>query len=98
MAAQKELNLGLFNGKETLKDWLELLTSFVSNRILRVKDILNVEGNAKPVVVHSFQQIYHPHASLPSWPSEGCRSRLIFITHGVSRDLIEKTFNAFRQA
>ena len=83
--------------RQTLADWLDLLTSFAGNQILRVKGILNVEGNAKPVVVHGVQHIFHPPASLPSWSSEDRRSRLVFITYGVSKDLIEKTFNAFRQ-
>ncbi len=68
--------------------------SFVGSRILRVKGILNVEGNAQPVVVHGVQHIFHPPVTLPAWPSEDRRSRLVFITHDVSRDVIEKTFYA----
>ncbi len=80
--------------EETLAAWLELLMSFVGKRILRVKGILNIEGNARPVVVHGVQHIFHPPITLPAWPSEDRRSRLVFITHGVSRDVIEKTFYA----
>ncbi len=80
--------------EETLADWLELLMSFVGSRILRIKGILNIEGNARPVVVHGVQHIFHPPVTLPAWPSEDRRSRLVFITHGVSRDVIEETFHA----
>ncbi len=83
--------------EETLADWLELLMSFVGSRILRVKGILNIEGNARPVVVHGVQHIFHPPVTLPAWPSEDRRSRLVFITHGVSRDVIEKTFHTFAE-
>lgn len=83
--------------EEALAAWLDVLMSFVGNDILRVKGILNVEGNAQPVVVHGVQHIFHPPVTLPAWPSEDRRSRLVFITHNVSRDLIEKTFHAFRQ-
>jgi G3E family GTPase len=77
-----------------LADWLELLMSFAGSRILRVKGILNVEGHAQPVVVHGVQHIFHPLVSLPAWPSGDRCSRLVFITHGISRDVIEKAFNA----
>jgi G3E family GTPase len=83
--------------EETLADWLELLMSFVGSRILRVKGILNVEGNVQPVVVHGVQHIFHPPVTLPAWPGVDRRSHLVFITNDVSADVIEKTFNAFRQ-
>jgi G3E family GTPase len=83
--------------EEILADWLELLLTFVGSRILRVKGILNVEGNAQPVVVHGVQHIFHPPVTLPAWPSGDRRSRLVFITDGVSRDSIEKTFHALAE-
>jgi len=83
--------------EETLADWLDLLMDFVGSRILRVKGILNIEGNPQPVVVHGVQHIFHPPVTLPAWPSEDRRSRLVFITHGVSRELIEKTFRALAE-
>ncbi len=83
--------------EETLADWLELLMSFVGSRILRVKGILNVVGNAQPVVLHGVQHIFHPPVTLPAWPSEDRRSRLVFITRDVSKDVIEKTFHALAE-
>jgi len=83
--------------EETLEDWLELLMSFLGSRILRVKGVINVEGSAQPVVLHGVQHIFHPPATLPAWPSEDRRSRLVFITHSVSRDVIEKTFRALAE-
>jgi len=82
--------------EQTLLDWLELLAGFVGSRILRIKAILNVEGNTQPIVAQGVQHVFYPPASLPSWPSEDRRSRLVFITYGVNKDLIEKTFNAFQ--
>ena len=51
--------------ESTLDDWLELLIGFLGSRILRVKGILNVEGNARPVAVHGVQHIFHPPVTLP---------------------------------
>lgn len=81
---------------ETLAAWLEILMSFVGSNILRVKGIVNVEGNPLPVVIHGVQHIFHPPVTLPAWPSEDRRSRMVFITHDVGKDVIEKTFHAFR--
>ncbi len=81
----------------TLANWLEVLMGFVGSRILRVKGILNIEGNARPVIVHGVQHIFHPPVTLPAWPSEDRRSRLVFITDDVSRDVIEKIFNALAE-
>lgn len=84
--------------EETVTEWLRLLLRFVGRDILRVKGILNVEGKAQPVVVHSVQHVLHPPADLPAWPSEDRRSRLVFITRDVSREDIEKTFHAFERS
>jgi G3E family GTPase len=80
--------------EEILTDWFDLLMDVVGSRILRVKGILNIEGNTKPVVLHGVQHIFHQPVTLPAWPSGDRCSRLVFITHGVNRDLIEKAFNA----
>jgi G3E family GTPase len=70
---------------------------FAGSRILRVKGILNVEGNALPVVLHGVQHIFHQPITLPAWPSDERSSRLVFITHGVGRDVIEKAFKALAE-
>ncbi|MDP6969533.1 MAG: GTP-binding protein [Gammaproteobacteria bacterium] len=80
--------------KYMLQDWLELLMDLVGSRILRVKGVLNVEGDEQPMVVHGVQHIFHPPVRLPAWPGEDRRSRLVFITHNVSKGFIEKSFNA----
>lgn len=80
----------------TLVTWLDVLMSFVGSDILRVKGILNVEGQDRPVVLHGVQHIFHPPVSLSAWPGEDRRSRLVFITRDVDRNLIERTFRAFQ--
>ncbi|MCC9620473.1 GTP-binding protein [Thalassospira sp. MA62] len=81
---------------EVLTDWLELLMSFVGTHILRVKAILNVEEYDQPIAVHGVQHIFHPPVLLPAWPSEDRRSRVVFITYDVGKDIIESTFHPFR--
>jgi G3E family GTPase len=83
---------------ETLDTWLELLMEFRGNNILRLKGILNVESQPLPLVIHGVQHIFHPPVSLPEWPSEDRRSRLVFITRDLGKDVIEKTFHAVGQS
>lgn len=79
-----------------LTEWLGLLTDFIGSQILRVKGILNVEGKNQPVAIHGVQHIFHPLSTLPKWPSDDRRSRLVFITQDVSKEMIEQTLNQFR--
>ncbi len=82
---------------QTLTAWLEVLMSFVGNNILRVKGILNIDSSPTPLVLHGVKHIFHQPVTLPAWPSEDRRSRLVFITKDVDREVIEKTFHAFRR-
>lgn len=82
---------------DVLAAWLEVLMSFVGGNILRVKGILNVAGHNVPIAIHGVQHIFHPPVPLPAWPDEDRRSRLVFITQDVERELVEATFLALRQ-
>lgn len=84
--------------EEVFAAWLEVSMSFVGADILRVKGILNIEGSDRPVVIHGVQHIFHPPVTLPAWPSDDKRSRLVFITRDVGRDVIEDSFRAFSHA
>lgn len=77
---------------ERFEAWLDALTGLLGPSILRVKGVLNVKGRDKPVVVHAVQQLLHPPVSLPSWPDEDRRSKLVFITRRLARSAIENSF------
>ncbi len=70
---------------------MELLTALRGPDLLRVKGIVNVEGD--PVVVQGVQHVFHPPAPLAAWPGEDHTTRLVFITRGIEphtvRALIE---------
>src|SRR6185503_20986361 len=76
--------------------WLDMLAGLRGANLLRVKGILNVEG--EPVVVQAVQTVVHEPVVLDEWPTEDRRSRLVFITRDMSRDDIERTFEAFDYA
>lgn len=69
--------------------WLEMLSRLKGENLLRIKGLLNIEG--QPVVVHAVQNIIHEPAILADWPDPERRSRLVFITHGIPMDELEKS-------
>ena len=73
--------------------WLNMLANFLGADLLRVKGILNVEG--EPVVIHIVQTIVHEPTVLKLWPSDDRQSRIVFITRNVARSQIEKTLEVF---
>jgi G3E family GTPase len=76
--------------------WLNMLSSFRGPDLLRVKGVVNVDG--EPVVIHAVQTIVHEPLPLAAWPSDDRRSRLVFITRNISEAEISRTFDAFSMA
>jgi G3E family GTPase len=73
---------------------MELLTSLRGLDLLRVKGLLNVTGEAGPVVVQGVQHVFHPPVTLAAWPSDDRRSRLVFITRGIDEPAVAALFGA----
>ena len=76
---------------------LELLTTYRGDDILRIKGMLNVAESETPVVVHGVQHMFHPPVQLDAWPDDDHRSRIVFITRGLGRDVVENMLNALTQ-
>ncbi|MEQ1773560.1 MAG: GTP-binding protein [Burkholderiales bacterium] len=74
--------------------WLTALASLRGANLLRVKALLNVEG--EPVVVHAVQTLIHEPIALMHWPDADRRSRLVFITRDMARADIEATLDMLR--
>jgi G3E family GTPase len=73
---------------------VQVLTSLRGADLLRVKGLVNVEGEPGPVVVQGAQHVFHPPVTLEAWPSEDRRSRIVFITRNMERESIESLFAA----
>ncbi len=74
-----------------LTAWLTALASLRGAELLRVKGLLNVEG--EPVAVHAVQTLIHEPVNLQQWPDEERRSRLVFITRNMTRDAVAGTLD-----
>lgn len=78
--------------------WLTMLLNRHGNRVLRVKGILALAGEERPVAVHGVQHLVHPPVHLAGWPSAERSSRLVFIVDGLDANLLKRSFNAFALA
>jgi G3E family GTPase len=73
--------------------WMNLLAGFRGAGLLRVKGIVNVEG--RPYAVHAVQTVLSEPVALDRWPDgHDRRSRLVFITRGISEEQVRRTFAA----
>ena len=80
---------------EALLAWLEMLLATQGANLLRIKGILDVAGEEKPVAIHGVQHVFHPPVALPAWPDAERRSRIVFITRNIGKAAIEATFRTF---
>lgn len=80
---------------DRLNSWVEMLIMLYGGNLLRIKGILNIEGNEGPVVIHGVQHMFHPPIQLENWPDEDHSSRLVFITRDLEKEMFEHTLEAF---
>ena len=66
-------------------------------RILRVKGIVALAGEERPVAIHGVQHLVHAPTHLSHWPSEDRRSRIVFIVEGIEPELVRRSFSVFNR-
>ncbi|MBR0836938.1 GTP-binding protein [Bradyrhizobium manausense] len=75
-------------------EWLELLLAARGQSILRVKGLLPVKGDERPVVIHGVQHVVYPPEYLPRWPEGSPRGWLVFIARNLTRAAIENSLRS----
>ncbi len=84
---------------EGLATWLQMLLATRGEALLRLKGILNLEGEDRPVAIHAVQHMFHPPARLPAWPAGDDRaSRLVFILRDLDPRVVADGLQAFSDA
>lgn len=73
---------------------MEMVINLRGKDLLRVKGIVNVEG--QPVVVQGVGHVFHPPVTLDRWPSADHGSRIVFITRGIEAAALQGLFAAAR--
>ncbi|WP_149537653.1 CobW family GTP-binding protein [Siccirubricoccus phaeus] len=82
-----------------LATWLEVLTMTRGENVLRIKGILNLEGQESPIAIHGVQHLFHPPVKLAAWPEgDDRKSRLVFILRDLDRATVEKGLKAFAES
>lgn len=75
----------------TFVDWLELLLLNRGQSILRVKGLLAINDDPRPVVINGVQHVVYPPEYLPRWPEGEIRPWLVFIARDLNRSAIERS-------
>lgn len=77
---------------------LEMLQAFRPQNLLRMKALVNVKGQPKPLVLHGVQHLLYPPVELAEWPDDDRRSRFVFITSDLDAAFVGKLLADFTQA
>ena len=75
--------------------WLTMLLNRHGDRVLRVKGILDIAGEDRPVAIHGVQHLVHPPVHMERWPDGERTSRIVFIVDGLDASLLKRSFHAF---
>ncbi|MGY0552009.1 CobW family GTP-binding protein [Vreelandella sp. 2A-K22] len=78
--------------------WLSMLLNRHGSHIMRVKGVLHVKGDTRPVIIHGVQHTVHPPEHVDAWPKDDRISELIFITHGITAKCVTDSLNTFMNA
>ncbi len=71
---------------------LEAVRMQYGDSLLRLKGILNLNVDPRPVVVHGVYGTISPLTTLDSWPDDRRCSRIVFIVRAMVREQIESLF------
>ena len=71
---------------------MEMVITLRGKDLLRVKGIINVEG--QPVVVQGVGHVFHPPVTLDRWPSADTQSRIVFIVRHMEPAALRALFVA----
>lgn len=84
---------------EGLATWLEMMAVTQGERLLRLKAILNLEGEPGPVALHGVRHSFYPPQRLARWPDGDDRSsRLVMILRDLDPAAMERGLRAFLEA
>ncbi len=73
------------------RDWLDLVYSLNAARILRMKGLLWIEERDAPLLIQAAGPVVMPPELQPGWPGAP-ESRLVLITKGLGRDVLQSAF------
>lgn len=78
-----------------MEAFCELLTSAHADTLLRLKGIVCIAGEKRPLAVHCVGGVMHEPQWLPDWPTPDHSTRVVVITDGLKADFVERLFAGF---
>ena len=74
---------------------LEAVLELCGERLLRLKGLVAVEGEAGPRAVHAVRHTLYPSARLPDWPDGDRGTRIVFIARHLESAQIARILESF---
>ena len=74
--------------------WIEIIMKLMGERMLRIKGVVSIEGYNGPIVIHGVQHMFYPLYQMEQWPDTDKRTRIVFITKGISRESLETSLRS----
>lgn len=78
----------------TVAEWLSDLCGRWGEKLLRIKGVLDLAGEPRPVAIHAIHHTFHPPVALSAWPGAARGSRIVFITRDLSREVVQESWRA----
>ncbi|MCW8862698.1 MAG: GTP-binding protein [Rhodospirillales bacterium] len=79
---------------ESFANAINLLIATKGESLLRIKGILYVTGEDRPVAIHGIQHVFHPPVALTGLNEETEVSRIVFITRDLGKNAVEGLLRA----
>ena len=70
-------------------NWLTALKTSHADQLLRVKGVVHVANEDEPIAINGVHHVFHPPMRLAQPDLSGRQSRIVFITRGLPRDIVE---------
>jgi G3E family GTPase len=83
---------------DDLCTWLELLMDFAGSGLLRLKAIVRVADRPGPVLLHGGRRLLYPPVTLPQWPSDDRRTRILLIACNLNEDCLRELLDVLTAA
>jgi G3E family GTPase len=70
-------------------NWLTTLKTSYADQLLRVKGLVHLANEEEPIAINGVHHVFHPPMRLPQTDSSDRQSKIVFITRGLLRDIVE---------
>jgi G3E family GTPase len=76
-----------------VQSWLARLRAVHGPQLLRIKGVLDLQGEEQPVAIHGIHHVFHPPVRLRHWPAGLRRSQLVLIVRALDVEMLRQGFH-----